>query len=74
MVGISILLLNPLLKQTFVKQEAIQLLKDGIDLIPDSDKALSNLLSYPLLDTLTRCLVNFLCLSDGFMIVCLHST
>lgn len=33
--------------------EAIQLLKDGIDLVPDSDKALSNLLSYPLRDTLT---------------------
>ncbi|XP_062177948.1 glutamate--tRNA ligase, chloroplastic/mitochondrial [Alnus glutinosa] len=33
-------------------QEAIQLLKDGIDLITDSDKALSNLLSYPLLATL----------------------
>lgn len=33
--------------------EAIQLLKDGIDLVPDSDKALSNLLSYPLHDTLT---------------------
>ncbi|KAL5562301.1 hypothetical protein UlMin_032048 [Ulmus minor] len=34
-------------------EEAIQLLKDGIDLIPDSDKALSNLLSYPLQATLT---------------------
>ncbi|XP_041012583.1 glutamate--tRNA ligase, chloroplastic/mitochondrial [Juglans microcarpa x Juglans regia] len=33
-------------------QEAIQLLKDGIDLITDSDKALSNLLSYPLHATL----------------------
>ncbi|KAJ4715807.1 Glutamate--tRNA ligase [Melia azedarach] len=33
--------------------EAIQLLKDGIDLVPDSDKALSNLLSYPLHATLT---------------------
>lgn len=33
--------------------EAIQLLKDGIDLVPDSDKSLSNLLSYPLRDTLT---------------------
>ncbi|KAF3434917.1 hypothetical protein FNV43_RR22004 [Rhamnella rubrinervis] len=32
--------------------EAIQLLKDGIDLIPDSEKALSNLLSYPLHATL----------------------
>lgn len=37
-----------------LEQEAIQLLKDGIDLVPDSDKALSNLLSYPLRDTLTR--------------------
>ncbi|KAH9654771.1 glutamate--tRNA ligase [Citrus sinensis] len=36
-----------------LEQEAIQLLKDGIDLVPDSDKALSNLLSYPLRDTLT---------------------
>ncbi|EXB40441.1 Glutamate--tRNA ligase [Morus notabilis] len=33
-------------------EEAVQLLKDGIDLIPHSDKALSNLLSYPLHDTL----------------------
>ncbi|KAK4747710.1 hypothetical protein SAY87_014296 [Trapa incisa] len=33
--------------------EAVQLLKDGIDLITDSDKALTNLLSYPLLATLT---------------------
>uniref|UniRef100_A0A7N0UD46 glutamate--tRNA ligase n=2 Tax=Kalanchoe fedtschenkoi TaxID=63787 RepID=A0A7N0UD46_KALFE len=33
-------------------EEAVQLLKDGIDLIPDADKALSNLLSYPLHDTL----------------------
>uniref|UniRef100_A0A7N0U4X4 Glutamate--tRNA ligase, chloroplastic/mitochondrial n=1 Tax=Kalanchoe fedtschenkoi TaxID=63787 RepID=A0A7N0U4X4_KALFE len=33
-------------------EEAIQLLKDGIDLIPDADKALSNLLSYPLHETL----------------------
>lgn len=33
-------------------QEAIELLKDGIDLITDSDKALSNLLSYPLHATL----------------------
>ncbi|XP_057964755.1 glutamate--tRNA ligase, chloroplastic/mitochondrial [Malania oleifera] len=32
--------------------EAIELLKDGIDLITDSDKALSNLLSYPLRTTL----------------------
>ncbi|KAG7978512.1 hypothetical protein I3843_05G086400 [Carya illinoinensis] len=36
---------------TFI-QEAIQLLKDGIDLITDSDKALSNLLSFPLHATL----------------------
>ncbi|CAM8941879.1 unnamed protein product [Rhodiola kirilowii] len=33
-------------------EEAVQLLKDGIDLITDADKAISNLLSYPLLDTL----------------------
>ncbi|XP_010521067.1 PREDICTED: glutamate--tRNA ligase, chloroplastic/mitochondrial [Tarenaya hassleriana] len=32
--------------------EALQLLKDGIDLVTDSDKALSNLLSYPLHATL----------------------
>lgn len=34
-------------------EEAVQLLKDGIDLIPDSDKALTNLLAYPLHATLT---------------------
>ncbi|KAK2665758.1 hypothetical protein Ddye_004332 [Dipteronia dyeriana] len=33
--------------------EAIQLLKDGIELVTDSDKVLSNLLSYPLHATLT---------------------
>ncbi|KAM7482828.1 hypothetical protein LguiB_007411 [Lonicera macranthoides] len=33
-------------------EEAAELLKDGVDLIPDSDKALSNLLSYPLYATL----------------------
>ncbi|KAI8557394.1 hypothetical protein RHMOL_Rhmol04G0007600 [Rhododendron molle] len=33
-------------------EEAVELLKDGIDLITDSDKALSNLLSYPLYATL----------------------
>ncbi|KAK9286638.1 hypothetical protein L1049_015038 [Liquidambar formosana] len=33
-------------------EEAVELLKDGIDLITDSDKALSNLLSYPLHSTL----------------------
>ncbi|XP_030461350.1 glutamate--tRNA ligase, chloroplastic/mitochondrial [Syzygium oleosum] len=33
--------------------EAVQLLKDGIDLITDSDKALTNLLAYPLHATLT---------------------
>ncbi|KAK7350536.1 hypothetical protein VNO77_09267 [Canavalia gladiata] len=32
--------------------EAVQLLKDGIDLIPDAHKALANLLSYPLHSTL----------------------
>lgn len=36
------------------KQEAVLLLKDGIDLITDSDKALSDLLSYPLYATLAR--------------------
>ncbi|KAF8405600.1 hypothetical protein HHK36_010507 [Tetracentron sinense] len=35
----------------FIK-EAAELLKDGIDLVTDSDKALSNLLSYPLYATL----------------------
>ncbi|KAI8548071.1 hypothetical protein RHMOL_Rhmol07G0244000 [Rhododendron molle] len=35
-------------------EEAVQLLKDGIDLITDSDKALSNLLCYPLYATLAR--------------------
>ncbi|KAG5550907.1 hypothetical protein RHGRI_009368 [Rhododendron griersonianum] len=35
-------------------EEAVELLKDGIDLITDSDKALSNLLSYPLYATLAR--------------------
>lgn len=35
-------------------QEAVQLLKDGIDLITDADKALMNLLSYPISETLTR--------------------
>ncbi|GAV81822.1 tRNA-synt_1c domain-containing protein [Cephalotus follicularis] len=33
-------------------EEAVQLLKDGIDLVTDSDKAISNLLSYPLYATL----------------------
>lgn len=33
-------------------EEAVALLKDGIDLVPESDKLLSNLLSYPLSDTL----------------------
>lgn len=35
-------------------QEATALLKDGIDLIPEADTALSNLLSYPLHSTLSR--------------------
>lgn len=35
-------------------QEATELLKDGIDLIADSDSALKNLLSYPLHSTLSR--------------------
>ncbi|KAK4479667.1 hypothetical protein RD792_015196 [Penstemon davidsonii] len=33
-------------------EEAVQLLKDGIDLITDADKALSNLFSYPIHATL----------------------
>ncbi|KAI3938081.1 hypothetical protein MKW98_018637 [Papaver atlanticum] len=32
--------------------ETAELLKDGIDLVPDADKALTNLLSYPLFATL----------------------
>lgn len=35
-------------------QEAVELLKDGIDLVTDSDKVLLNLLSYPLHTTLAR--------------------
>lgn len=38
----------------YLLQEAVQLLKDGIDLITDADKALTNLLSYPIYATLTR--------------------
>lgn len=38
----------------YLLQEAVQLLKDGIDLITDADKALINLLSYPIYATLTR--------------------
>ncbi|XWS68374.1 hypothetical protein CRYUN_Cryun04dG0084500 [Craigia yunnanensis] len=34
--------------------EAVQLLKDEIDLVTDSDTSLSNLLSYPVRDTLSR--------------------
>ncbi|XP_051125591.1 glutamate--tRNA ligase, chloroplastic/mitochondrial [Andrographis paniculata] len=34
-------------------EEAVHLLKDGIDVITDADKAISNLLSYPLHTTLT---------------------
>ncbi|PIA25666.1 hypothetical protein AQUCO_10900009v1 [Aquilegia coerulea] len=34
-------------------QEAVELLKDGIDLVTDADKALSNLLLYPLYSTLS---------------------
>ena len=41
-------------KVNLYEQEAVAQLKDGIDLITDSDKALSNLLSYPLYATLTR--------------------
>ncbi|KAF8020745.1 hypothetical protein BT93_G1246 [Corymbia citriodora subsp. variegata] len=36
-----------------IVDEAVQLLKDGIDLITDSDKALTNLFAYPLHATLT---------------------
>ncbi|XP_027089257.1 glutamate--tRNA ligase, chloroplastic/mitochondrial-like isoform X2 [Coffea arabica] len=36
-----------------IVEEAFHLLKDGIDLITDSDKVLSSLLSYPLYATLT---------------------
>lgn len=35
-------------------QETVELLKDGIDLVTDSDKVLLNLLSYPLHATLAR--------------------
>lgn len=38
----------------YLLQDAIELLKDGIDLITDADKALINLLSYPIYETLTR--------------------
>ncbi|XP_074286323.1 glutamate--tRNA ligase, chloroplastic/mitochondrial [Silene latifolia] len=34
-------------------EDAIALLKDGLDLVPESDKLLSRLLSYPLRDTLS---------------------
>ncbi|XP_042499939.1 glutamate--tRNA ligase, chloroplastic/mitochondrial [Macadamia integrifolia] len=34
-------------------REAVDLLKDGIDLVTDAEKVLSNLLSYPLYDTLS---------------------
>ncbi|PRQ24892.1 putative glutamate--tRNA ligase [Rosa chinensis] len=34
-------------------EDAVELLKDGIDLVPDADKALSDLLAYPLHTTLT---------------------
>lgn len=39
---------------SFCDQEAVHLLKDGIDVITDADKAISNLWSYPLHSTLTR--------------------
>lgn len=35
-------------------QEAVELLKDGIDVVTDSDNVLLNLLSYPLHATLAR--------------------
>lgn len=35
-------------------QDAVQLLKDGIDLVTDADNALTTLLSYPLYSTLAR--------------------
>lgn len=41
-------------------QEATELLKDGIDLVTDADKVMSNLLSYPLNSTLTRYAYTFL--------------
>lgn len=41
-------------KINMYQQDVIALIKDGIDLITDSDKVLSNLLSYPLWATLTR--------------------
>ncbi|GAA0186574.1 aminoacyl-tRNA synthetase [Lithospermum erythrorhizon] len=59
-------------------QEAVQVLKDGIDLISDSDNALSNLLSYPLNETLSRdrngsltkfggrCSTRFICVFNSF--------
>lgn len=38
----------------YLLQEAVKLLRDGIDLITDADKALTDLLSYPIYATLTR--------------------
>ncbi|KAL9244914.1 hypothetical protein vseg_018628 [Gypsophila vaccaria] len=35
-------------------EDAIALLKDGIDVVPDSDELLSSMLSYPIHDTLTN--------------------
>lgn len=48
------------------EQEAVALLKDGIDLVPESDKVLVNLLSYPLRETLARCFLNFKFLKARF--------
>ena len=61
------------------EQEAVALLKDGIDLVPESDKALSDLLSYPLGDTLARWFLNFLPLdlmiaSCNFLVHCLQES
>lgn len=38
----------------FYDQDAVELLKDGIDLFTDADNALTSLLSYPLYSTLAR--------------------
>lgn len=40
------------------EQEAVALLKDAVDLITDSENALSNFLSYPLYETLSRYIFN----------------
>lgn len=40
------------------EQEAVDLLKDAVDLVTDSENALSNFLSYPLYETLSRYIFN----------------